>query len=61
MMRHTSTRHAPWYCVPMNNKWFGRLVVTKTIIEKLQELKLHYPKLNAEQEQALEKGKEMLS
>tara|TARA_B100002052_G_C15763053_1_gene543288 strand:- start:105 stop:1010 length:906 start_codon:yes stop_codon:yes gene_type:complete len=61
MMRNTSTRHAPWYCVPMNNKWFGRLVVTKTIIEKLQELNLHYPKLNAEQEQALEKGKEMLS
>ena len=61
MMRHTSTSYAPWYCVPMNNKWFGRLVVTKTIIEKLRELNLHYPTLNDEQRQALEKGKEMLA
>ena len=61
MMRNTSTSYAPWYCVPMNNKWFGRLVVTKTIIERLKALGLSYPQLNDAQKQALEKGREMLA
>jgi PPK2 family polyphosphate:nucleotide phosphotransferase len=61
MMRNTSTDYAPWYCVPMNNKWFGRLVVTKTIIERLKALGLSYPQLNEAQKQALEKGREMLA
>ena len=61
MMRHTSTDYAPWYCVPMNNKWFGRLVVTKTIIERLKALGLSYPQLSEAQKQALEKGREMLA
>ena len=60
-MRHTSTDYAPWYCVPMNNKWFGRLVVTKTIIERLNAIGLSYPKLSDAQQQALEKGREMLA
>lgn len=60
MLRHTSTKHAPWYCVPMNNKWFGRLVVTKAIIDRLASLGLHYPTLTPAQQQALEQGKAML-
>ena len=61
MLRHTSTKHAPWYCVPMNKKWFGRLVVTKTIIDRLDSLGLHYPTLTPAQLQALEQGKAMLA
>ena len=61
MLRHTSTKHAPWYCVPMNKKWFGRLVVTKTIIDRLESLGLHYPTLTPAQQQALEQGKAMLA
>ena len=42
----------------MNNKWFGRLVVTKTIIERLKALGLSYPQLPRSRPR---KGREMLA
>jgi PPK2 family polyphosphate:nucleotide phosphotransferase len=44
-IRHTACKHAPWYVVPADNKWFTRLVVASAIVETLEELKLHYPKV----------------
>lgn len=44
-IRHTATKHAPWYVVPADNKWFTRLVVASAIVETLEELQLHYPKV----------------
>jgi PPK2 family polyphosphate:nucleotide phosphotransferase len=42
----TSTRWAPWYAVPADNKWFTRLVVAATIVAELKKLDLHYPTLD---------------
>ena len=53
MLRKTSTSHAPWYCIPMNNKTFGRLVVMQVIIEALVAMNLAYPALTAEQRAAI--------
>jgi PPK2 family polyphosphate:nucleotide phosphotransferase len=39
----TSARHAPWYVIPSNHKWFRNLAVSQIIVECLQELKLSYP------------------
>ncbi|WP_295457655.1 polyphosphate kinase 2 family protein [Synechococcus sp. UW140] len=61
MLQNTSTSYAPWYCVPMNNKWFGRLIITKTINAALDDLKLRYPLLTKDQNDALAKGKKLLS
>jgi PPK2 family polyphosphate:nucleotide phosphotransferase len=47
MIVHTATKHAPWYVVPADNKWFTRTVVAAAIVETLQDLKLHYPKVDA--------------
>ena len=60
MLIHTSTNHAPWYCIPMNNKWFGRLIITETINKTMQNLDLRYPPLTKEQKQSLEKGRDLL-
>ncbi len=38
-----STKWAPWYVVPANDKRARNYLVTTTIIEKLESLKLHYP------------------
>ena len=43
MIRHTSTKDAPWYVVPADNKWFTRVVVAAAVIETLQSLGLEYP------------------
>ena len=48
MIRHTATRHAPWYVVPADNKWFTRLVVAAAIISALNELDLAFPKVDKE-------------
>src|SRR5437868_3948052 len=48
MIRHTSTPEAPWYVVPADNTWFTRIVVAAAVIETLDALKLHYPKVSKE-------------
>jgi PPK2 family polyphosphate:nucleotide phosphotransferase len=46
MIRNTACGHAPWYVVPADNKWFTRLVVAAAIIDGLDSLDLHYPRVN---------------
>ena len=45
MIRHTATKHAPWYVVPADNKWFTRLVVAAAIHDALDEMKLAFPRV----------------
>ncbi len=45
VLSNTSTRHAPWYVIPANKKWFMRLAVSNIIISRLSQLPLQYPKL----------------
>jgi PPK2 family polyphosphate:nucleotide phosphotransferase len=45
-IRHTATKDAPWHVVPANHKWFTRLVVAATLVERLEQLDLKFPKLD---------------
>jgi len=45
MIRHTSAAHAPWYVVPADNKWFARLVVAGALVDAIERLDLHFPKV----------------
>lgn len=56
MIVHTATKHAPWYVVPADNKWFTRTIVAAAIVETLQDLKLQYPKVDAEKRKELKKA-----
>jgi PPK2 family polyphosphate:nucleotide phosphotransferase len=38
-----STPWAPWIIVPGNHKWYRNLVVSRTIVEALEKLDMHYP------------------
>lgn len=53
MIRHTSSRQAPWFVVPADNKWFTRLVVSAAIIDALQRLDLAFPKIDARRREEL--------
>ena len=46
VIRHTSTRHAPWHIVPADHKWFARVVIGSTIVSALEKLDLHFPKVD---------------
>jgi PPK2 family polyphosphate:nucleotide phosphotransferase len=45
MIRHTSTGEAPWYVIPADNKWFARLVVAEALVAAMEDLDLHFPKV----------------
>lgn len=42
-LRECSTKHAPWYVVPADKKWFRNWVVSDVLVRTLKELKMHYP------------------
>ena len=60
MIRHTATKDAPWYVVPADNKWFTRIVVAGAIIETLQSLDLHFPKVGKSKVKELADAKNAL-
>jgi PPK2 family polyphosphate:nucleotide phosphotransferase len=43
MLRRTSTREAPWYLVPADDKKVRNYFVTGIVVRALQRLKLRYP------------------
>jgi PPK2 family polyphosphate:nucleotide phosphotransferase len=48
----TAAKHAPWYVVPADNKWFTRLIVAAAVVEALEALNLRYPGVsNAQREE----------
>jgi len=47
VIKETSTKHAPWYVVPADNKWFTRLVVSAAINSTLESMGLHFPVVDA--------------
>jgi PPK2 family polyphosphate:nucleotide phosphotransferase len=52
-IRATASKHAPWYVVPADNKWFTRLVVAAAIVQAVEALELTYPEIDAETKKEL--------
>ena len=55
-IRNTATKHAPWYVVPCDKKWFARLVVAGALAEQMEKLDLEFPKVSDEAMKAIEKA-----
>jgi PPK2 family polyphosphate:nucleotide phosphotransferase len=60
-IRATASKHAPWFVVPADNKWFTRLVVAAAIVEAVEQLDLTYPKVDAEKKKELAKMRAALA
>jgi PPK2 family polyphosphate:nucleotide phosphotransferase len=39
----TSTKHAPWFVIPSDHKWFRDLAVSRIVVEELEALDLKLP------------------
>jgi PPK2 family polyphosphate:nucleotide phosphotransferase len=59
-IQSTATKHAPWYIVPADNKWFARLVIASAIVEALLNLDLAFPKVDKAKKKELEEIRERL-
>jgi PPK2 family polyphosphate:nucleotide phosphotransferase len=60
MIRATATKHAPWYVVPADNKWFTRVVVAAAIIEALADLDLQFPEVDEAKREELAAARKKL-
>ena len=49
----TSTHHIPWYIVPADDKDNARLIVSRIVIDALDDLKMAYPKTTAKRRREL--------
>jgi PPK2 family polyphosphate:nucleotide phosphotransferase len=56
----TSTRHAPWYVVPADDKENARLIVSQIVLDALNDLKMAYPKTTAERRRELKSVRKQL-
>ena len=46
----TSTKHAPWYIIPANQKWFRNLAVSQIIADTMEEIGMQMPKAQVDLE-----------
>ena len=42
-MERTSTKHAPWYVIPSNHKWFRNLAISEIVADTLEDMDLKLP------------------
>lgn len=57
----TSTRHAPWYVVPADDKDNARLIVSQIVLDALNELKMAYPTTTARRRRELKSIRNLLA
>ena len=57
----TSTRHAPWYVVPADDKESSRLIVSTIVLDTFAGLKMAYPKADAKRRRELQSIRRQLT
>jgi PPK2 family polyphosphate:nucleotide phosphotransferase len=57
----TSTREAPWYAVPADDKYNARLIISSIVLDTLQGLDLNYPQADAKRKRELRTFKKLLT
>jgi polyphosphate kinase 2 (PPK2 family) len=44
ILKHTSKKHAPWFVIPADNKWYRNVAISQILVDSLSGMKLKYPK-----------------
>jgi len=60
MILNTATKHAPWYIVPSDDKWYAQILMMNTILEEIKSLNVKFPEPTKEQKLAIEEAKRTL-
>ena len=56
----TASKHAPWYVIPADQKWFARYLVSEAIVGVLKDIDPRYPQMPADQKAHLASCKQQL-
>jgi len=57
----TSTRNAPWYVVPADDKANARLIISQVVLDTLRDLKMTYPQPSATLRRELHSVRKLLA
>jgi PPK2 family polyphosphate:nucleotide phosphotransferase len=57
----TSTKRAPWYVVPADDKYNARLIVSRIVVDTMEALELSYPKTTAARRRELQSLRKKLT
>ena len=60
MLSKTSTEWAPWYVIPSDHKWFGRVCVSAVLATTLLEIDPRFPAIGPEKRRELEQVRQQL-
>ena len=61
MLTKTSTRWAPWYVVPADHKWFGRLATAAVLVTALRAINPEYPPADPAEREEMAKARAELA
>lgn len=56
----TASKHAPWYVLPADQKWYTRYLVSEILVKALEEMDPHYPQVTKEQINHMLQAKKLL-
>lgn len=59
-LQATSTHHVPWYIVPADDKENARLIVSRIVLDTLEDLNMSYPKTTVKRHAELEVIRKLL-
>jgi PPK2 family polyphosphate:nucleotide phosphotransferase len=59
-LQATSAHHTPWYVVPADDKENARLIVSRIVLDALEDLKMAYPKTTAKRRAELQSIRKQL-
>jgi PPK2 family polyphosphate:nucleotide phosphotransferase len=57
----TSTRHAPWYVVPADDKKNARLIISRIVLDAFEDLKLSHPRISAKRRAEFQSFRKLLA
>ena len=57
----TSTRHAPWYVIPADDKENARLIVSQIVLDTFNGLQMEYPKTTPKRRAELKSIRKLLT
>ena len=43
ILEATSTKHAPWFVIPSDHKWYRNVAISKILVDALEAMDLKYP------------------
>jgi polyphosphate kinase 2 (PPK2 family) len=60
MIQATASRHAPWFVVPADHKWFAQLVVAGALLDTLHGMDLRFPVIDLKRNRELQEIERLL-